>query len=164
VIRGSHAARSTILALAAAALLFVALQVPALAAHGGVHFDPDSPAGTEYALPLDKAREETSVGRSDGPGGEKPPLFGAGVSGERPAAGDARAEDISASARPEIKSAGLGEGSPRSAAGEGARPAAAVPSTSGGYPIAKGIAWVAAVVLLGGAMALGLRGARRLRL
>ncbi len=50
--------------------------------------DPDSPAGTEYQLPIDRAREEAgaSSGGSNGSGGSQKdtaageaPLFGAGV-------------------------------------------------------------------------------------
>jgi hypothetical protein len=52
---------------------------PAIA--GGVHFDPTSPAGKEYALPLAQARNEAIGGGREG-GSEQPaPLYGAGVSG-----------------------------------------------------------------------------------
>lgn len=53
----------------------------------GVVVDPDSPAGKEYAIPLDQARRDSSGGtsaRGDGggsasaPGGQ--PLFGSGIS------------------------------------------------------------------------------------
>src|SRR5215216_4332513 len=49
-----------------------------------VHVDPDSPAGKEYALPLDSARRD-ACGSPDGTGGsggtgQSAPLFGAGVS------------------------------------------------------------------------------------
>jgi hypothetical protein len=47
----------------------------------GVHVDPDSPAGKEYALPLDAARGNVAGGGdSAAPGGDAPPLFGAGIS------------------------------------------------------------------------------------
>ena len=43
--------------------------------------DPDSPAGTEYAIPLDQARRE-AAGARGGPGSAtaaEQPLFGAGI-------------------------------------------------------------------------------------
>jgi hypothetical protein len=47
----------------------------AVAAPGGVHYDPDSPSGQEYALPLDEARNQGGGG-SSGPSTEP---FGEGV-------------------------------------------------------------------------------------
>jgi hypothetical protein len=55
---------------------------------GGVHVDPSSPAGTEYQLPTDRAREQAgggggSKGSPGGAAGEAP-LFGAGVEDRTP--------------------------------------------------------------------------------
>jgi hypothetical protein len=53
----------------------------ASAQEGGVFIDPDSPAGTEYAIPLDQARREATGGKA-GPGSTsagQEPLFGAGI-------------------------------------------------------------------------------------
>jgi hypothetical protein len=52
-------------ALAAVLGLAVMAPAPAVAAPGDAIIDPNSPAGTEYDLPLDRARDETSgsVGR-----------------------------------------------------------------------------------------------------
>jgi hypothetical protein len=45
----------------------------------GVHVDPDSPAGKEYAIPLERARQEaTGTGRSNRAGG---PASGGSASG-----------------------------------------------------------------------------------
>jgi hypothetical protein len=53
----------------------------ASAQDSGVHVDPNSPAGKEYALPLDSARRDASGGASSGgSGGDSAPLFGAGIS------------------------------------------------------------------------------------
>lgn len=57
--------------------------VPAAPAPAGeVHFDPDSPAGKEYALPLPQARNEALGGEGIG---DRPPseatLFGVGIGG-----------------------------------------------------------------------------------
>jgi len=67
------------------ALVALGLAIPgagaASAQDRGVHVDPDSPAGKEYALPLDSARRDAS-GSPNGTGatGQSAPLFGAGVS------------------------------------------------------------------------------------
>lgn len=69
-----------------ALVLVLALGMPA---HGaGVHVDPSSPAGTEYQLPTDRAREQAGAsgeakGAPGGAGGEAP-LFGAGVEDKTP--------------------------------------------------------------------------------
>ena len=55
----------------------------ATAQDDGVHVDPNSPAGKEYALPLDQARRDTSgTGGANSAGGTPggAPLFGAGIS------------------------------------------------------------------------------------
>lgn len=64
---------------------------PAAAAEKGVHFDPGSPAGTEYALPLAQARNEGSGKSGVGKDGsvEPAPLFGEGVGGPGSSAGAA---------------------------------------------------------------------------
>lgn len=70
----------------------------AAAAPDEVIFDPGSPAGKEYAIPLDEARRgaeggggEGDAGSSAGPAGRSdianPPLFGAGVKPERSGGG-----------------------------------------------------------------------------
>ncbi len=52
-------------------------------------YDPESPAGKEYAIPLEDARSDAGGGSPKGRGGTSeggaPPLFGAGV---EPAAGE----------------------------------------------------------------------------
>lgn len=53
--------------------------------------DPDSPAGIEYQLPLERAREQASGDRRGSPGAqEQAPLFGVGVepAGRASASGD----------------------------------------------------------------------------
>src|SRR5687767_11216329 len=68
---------------ALAIALALAAPAPGVAQSGDPQVDPDSPAGTEYELPLDRAREEAgggggASGSSDGTAGEAP-LFGQGV-------------------------------------------------------------------------------------
>ena len=68
-------------ACALVALGLLAAAGPAAAQSDGVHVDPDTPAGQEYALPLDKARPD--VAPNSGAGGSDPgeaELFGAGIS------------------------------------------------------------------------------------
>lgn len=53
----------------------------ATAQQEGVFVDPDSPAGKEYALPLDTARREAQGGGgSPAAGADAPALFGEGIS------------------------------------------------------------------------------------
>ena len=83
-------------------LALLALTAPPAAAQSGSQPDPDSPAGVEYQLPLDRVREETrgeggSPGRGGSAGGGEggqagaagsdAPLFGAGIE-RAPGAGD----------------------------------------------------------------------------
>jgi hypothetical protein len=132
----------------------------------GVFFDPDSPAGKEYALPLDQARDEAAgVGKSDGPAGERAPLFGEGVSagqsgnGPRGGAGsnDADAAEGGGDATGQDERPHTGESQRR------AKLSPLAAQGSDGYPLGSGVAWVAGVVALGGLLALGLRGLQRLR-
>jgi hypothetical protein len=72
------------------ALLAVATLAPAAAAQEeGVFVDPDSPAGKEYAIPLDQARRDAAGGgnaaRGSEDGGQS--LFGTGIT---PAEGSGR--------------------------------------------------------------------------
>ena len=141
-----------------ALVLLVVAAPPAAAQQDGVFVDPDSPAGKEYAVPLDQARDEASGEGGGGSGKES--LFGEGIepapsgSGNRPNSkgagergegsrkgdGDSREEDATAG------QADLGE-SP------GAIEAAAANGSNG--LLSAGIA--AAVLLAGLLGGLGLR-------
>ena len=73
------------------ALLWAAV-LPTAVAHAqgdGVTYDPDSPAGREYALPLPRERASAHPGRGDGSDRASPsaPLFGAGLRREGPSSG-----------------------------------------------------------------------------
>jgi hypothetical protein len=100
-----------------AALFAVAVLAPvplAAGAEPGVTYDPDSPAGKEYALPINSARTDAGGRASDTAGSGEAPLFGVGIrpaasaSASRPSAGSGRASN---SSRPGKKRAGSGEGS-----------------------------------------------------
>jgi hypothetical protein len=63
-------------------LLLALTAAPAADAQEGAFVDPDSPAGTEYALPLERARGEAAPetgGREGGGGRSEQPLFGVGI-------------------------------------------------------------------------------------
>jgi hypothetical protein len=135
----------------------------------GVFFDPDSPAGKEYALPLDQARDEAAgVGKSDGPAGEKAPLFGEGVSGRGsgpgsgPSGGGMRGGSGADRTEAPTGSGGRGQGSQRLRAPAAA--AAAISSADDPYALSSAILWIAAIVTLGGIAGLVLRAAQRPRL
>jgi len=71
------------------ALLVAAVATPsANAQQDEVFVDPESPAGTEYAVPLDQARREATGASAGGEagtpsqGGEAQPLFGVGIQRE----------------------------------------------------------------------------------
>jgi hypothetical protein len=140
------------------------------AAADEVHFDPDSPAGKEYALPLTQAREEGSGGGEPGirrGGGSEevardgaPPgavsLFGVGVgnkSGSSRNSGNASQNDETGSA-----------GATGDASGEAPQEQAALvrsADSGDGYPFLGGALLVAAVVLLGVGLGIGLRSLER---
>lgn len=148
--------------LTAAVTLALLLLPQARALAGEVHFDSDSPAGKEYALPLDQARDEAAgVGKSDGPAGEKAPLFGEGVSS---GGGGASGGGSPGADRTGDEPAGQNGREPQ---GSGSTPstatAAAIASASSdnGYDLSSGILWILAVVALGGIAGLVLRGFQR---
>jgi hypothetical protein len=79
--------------LALIPLLLAVAAPPAMAQQDGVFVDPDSPAGKEYAVPIDQARGDAAGGGDSGSGEE--PLFGAGIepgsggSADKPRGGEA---------------------------------------------------------------------------
>lgn len=147
-------------AVAVAILAGAALPIQSVAAQDEVHFDPDSPAGKEYALPLDQARDEASGGAADRAPGERAPLFGAGISG-----GDRGSAVTERGAGEAGRQRGAG-GADTQGSGASAPSGREVRlSTAGdGYPLMAGVGMAAAIVLLGGVFALTFRGLRRLSL
>jgi hypothetical protein len=69
--------RTALLAL----LLAATPAPPAVAQEDGVFVDPDSPAGKEYAIPLQEARRQAAGERGEGGGNPSSgqPLFGEGI-------------------------------------------------------------------------------------
>lgn len=69
-----------------ALLLAVTVAPGAAAQDEGVFVDPETPAGKEYALPLEQARREAAPGangRQDGDAASEQPLFGVGIDPSR---------------------------------------------------------------------------------
>src|SRR3954451_6779017 len=98
----------------------------------GVHVDPDSPAGKEYAIPLDFHRA-AAVGR-DAVEGVPQPLFGVGITpaaaGARGSAGDRGSGGSGSTSRRSGRASAGGAGGSRSgSAGRPPRAAAIVELT-----------------------------------
>jgi hypothetical protein len=140
---------------------------------GEVHFDPESPAGKEYALPLQEARGE-ALGTSGPQGGEgsaaTAPLFGVGVGGGASPGGDGEASKagttVAGSAGSRKGTPGQASpGDPQSAARGGQERARATAEPSApareGYSPGLGILILLGLLLLGAILGFGLRGRRR---
>jgi hypothetical protein len=99
------------------AFLIGSLALPAAAqAQGrGVFVDPESPAGKEYAIPLEEARRHGAPDAEPRPGSGDagPPLFGYGI--ERAPSGSAAGGGSAGSAGGEEGSGGGGRGGERGA-------------------------------------------------
>jgi hypothetical protein len=115
-----------------AALLAVSLPAVATAQDDGVTVDPDSPTGKEYAIPLERARQEAAGARGSG---AETPLFGEGVSASPGA--QAKTPDATGSASdPEPRKGG-------SAATPSAEAAEAAPSATRDPEVAQVVAQAA---------------------
>lgn len=167
-------------------VLFAALVLPTGAsAQSSVRPDPDSPAGVEYELPLDRARERAagddgprrrgSRGGKRGPAGSAP-LFGEGIGpaggsdsdtgdGNAEAGGDPESGGGSSSSggsrNGDGSSGGRGSGSQGfEGAGRGGTPGVSAATTAadkGGSDLGPTAAIVAAVLLAAGALGLLMR-------
>ena len=148
-----------------ALLVLVVAAPPAIARDDGVSVDPDSPAGVEYAVPLDQARREATGTAGGGSAGTDrgQPLFGVGIEpssagsggggGAKGSGGSGRSAGTGGGSSGGGTQAGAGE-----AGGNGASAAAIEVAASGGSStglLSAGIA--VAVLLLGLLGGLGLR-------
>lgn len=142
---------------------------------GEVHFDPESPAGKEYALPLQQARNEAlgagggeaGSGQDQGGGssaGAASPLFGVGVGGGGGNGGGPGSAGEGA-AQPGNRSRSLGqeqgpggkETSPQSHLSQAGSAADA------SYSEGQGLLLLAGLLVLGAVIGLGLRAFSRQR-
>ncbi|MFL5866817.1 MAG: hypothetical protein ACJ766_06930 [Thermoleophilaceae bacterium] len=156
--------RALLLKLVLPSVLLAALLPSAAAAKDepGVHVDPGSPSGKEYAIPLEGARRDASGGGSSsgssggssgssGGGAAKAPLFGEGIT---PAGGS---QSGGGSGNGSGGSAHKG-GKKASAVEQTARSTlASAPAAGSGDSTAQTGAIGLAVLLLGGALGLLLR-------
>jgi hypothetical protein len=137
------------------------------AAEKGVHFDPESPAGKEYALPLAQARNEgagkTGVGKDGSI--EPAPLFGEGVGGSGGRGGEGVSHGGEGASHgghgPEGRLEGEApfdkQGAPGSGGAESHGAVGARLSTNAAYSTGTGLLLVAAILIAGLAFGLGLR-------
>jgi hypothetical protein len=134
----------------------------ALAQGEGVHVDPNSPAGKEYALPLEEARRNAAPSGQGSAGATDSgnPLFGAGITRD----GSDRGEDLAAGAG----GGGNGESGDGAAGGSvpGGREAAraAIPAVQQGGDVSSGLLTgliALGVLICGGAIGLVVRSVRR---
>lgn len=139
---------------------------------GEVHFDPESPAGKEYALPLQQARNEAlgTGGGEAAPGegggaGAAAPLFGVGVSGKGGGPGPGSRGSAQSGGGPKAE----GGGGSKDSGGEGALPGTtssnsrAGATASASYSDAQGLLLGAGILILGALIGLGLRTLSRQR-
>lgn len=126
-------------------------------AQTGVHVDPESPAGKEYAIPLEQARRE--AGGTDGGAarpGAQAPLFGQGIGDSSTSAGSAGG-DPSAAGRGDAGQAGAGAGGSPAAAPETSKSAAVAAAVGGGSSTALTAAIIGAVLLAAALAGVALR-------
>jgi hypothetical protein len=155
------------LVLAVALLTFDAAAVSAQ--EDGVFIDPDSPAGTEYAIPLEQARREAAGGgpttreaagggpTTQGRAGNEQPLFGAGIAPRSEAKGESAIGDARGGGARKPRAAGVDK-APRPGSNAGASTAAIAAAAGDGSSeglLTAGIA--AAVLALGLAAGLAFR-------
>lgn len=131
-------------------------------AESGVHIDPQSPAGVEYAVPLHSGRQpdaRTPTGRS-GSESHSQRLFGVGITPPRgPGSGSSRAARGSRDRLVSDGRAHRAKGTESASAGNGS--AAQVSAPVNYSPTAPVMALIAAILLGGGG--LGLLARRRVR-
>jgi hypothetical protein len=140
---------------------------------GEVHFDPESPAGKEYALPLQQARNE-ALGTGGGEAGGGPsggagsgaaaPLFGVGVGNSGAGSRSDGGGTGQRSNQGGTESRGSQPGSEGRAADSGApNPGAVATAEGAGYSTGQGLLLLVGILALGIALGFGLRASGRHR-
>jgi len=148
----------------------VALVLLATAPHAlaKVHFDPESPAGKEYALPLDQARDEAAgAGKSDGPAGKKAQLFGEGISKQGSNAAPGSSAGNGGTQDSNVGGAGDGGDKHGPQGQEQRQLSASVVAVSSNdhnsYALSGAIFWVVAILASGALVGFAIRATRRTR-
>lgn len=127
---------------------------PAAAAQDdGVTVDPGSPTGKEYALPVDRARQQAASPKASRTDPQRTPLFGEGVGD------DAQLSDVPTK---KARARTGGGAAPSDEADGGAaieprRPRELAAAPQGGVGFAAAIAGGAGILLVGGLLGLWLR-------
>jgi hypothetical protein len=147
------------------ALVFLVAAPPAAAQEDGVFVDPESPAGKEYAVPIDQARGEAAGGGNRSAGEE--PLFGEGIEragaspGNEESGEGARRKGQAASKRGQQSSeqqGDAGDGEPSPSSSDLGRSSAAIEAAAAEGSDGLLTAGIAAAVLAAGLLAgFGLR-------
>ena len=121
-----------------AAWLLVPASAPAQNDPNGVHVDPNSPSGTEYDIPVERARREAQGTAKNGASRDSgsAPLFGAGIKAKKSDGSSAAASGAGGSSGG--GSAGGGSGFGGSSGGSGATTGASDPTGAGGVNAATG--------------------------
>jgi hypothetical protein len=142
------------------ALLGLILASPVAAQEPGVHVDPNSPAGKEYAIPIDQARrqaEGASAGNGSHGSSGSAPLFGAGISsragGSSSSSGSGKS-GAGAAGSTKTRTEGSRKSDGARSAGANARLAGAAAADTGSSATFLTAAVVAAVLLAGGLIGL----------
>lgn len=130
-------------------LFVLAFAAPATAQEPQV--DPGSPAGIEYQLPVDRARDEAGGSSRSGRDSREAPLFGAGVESKKRSASAARSGTDS-----DPSTTGDGERDDDAGTTEAVRAQVAAPDRPGNALALIG-AGACAVLLLGGLAGLAWR-------
>lgn len=160
LLHGTRLGRTLLLLLTGALLLAWSSAPSVSAQEPGVNFDPDSPAGKEYALPIDAARDDASGGDRDRSGssprasprtpGSPAPLFGAGISPSESVGAVAGAEVAEATLAlepPADRNRAGGIGVPASGAPPAGLSSDDVPSAAGSSSNAL-VAWLVPLALV----------------
>lgn len=141
-------------------LALCCLSFAASAEAGEVHFDPGSPAGKEYALPLQQARNEAlGAGGGESAGGSSgaAPLFGVGVRGEPGARQGPGSNRISAGRQPASAPPSTSRSAPATRHAASGPPTKGPGATGSSYPAGQAALILLGLLLLGVVSGLGLR-------
>ena len=151
--------RHVTIGLIVAVALLVGAGTAVAANPPGVHVDPNSPAGRQYAFPISSARSETA-GQTGSQAGSNAPAFGVGITPSGSSASSTSPTARARVTRPAHRrtrrrtklAASQTSGGPTSGSGGGSLPVSASTASTAGSG-----GWVALVI--GGALVLVLGGA-----
>ena len=148
---GVHA---KITALAAGSMLLAAGLPSAAQAEPGLTVDPQSPAGVEYAVPIDQGRGHGGPGNGAAGGGKNssPTLFGSGIkpSGSGSSGGNGDSGDGGSDSKDGKGADKRGDAKPPRDGGSAGQPAVTAANAAASYSATGPIAGLIAAILVGG--------------